>query len=618
MQAGDIALGRVFANDHQNVVPVFQRPYVWDETDNWVPLWSDLLRAAEHLETEMASSDETHSSPTYFLGAVVVQQRHNHPQRVDSSHIIDGQQRLTTIQVVLAACRNAATLLAEDKTAARFSALIENRSDTIHEDFPQDRYKVWPLPQDKSAYLWAVRRPGEEVTPPDPTHRLVRAREWFDAKVSTWAAESTEPRQRLEALLYAMRDRIQVVQINLEPADDPQVIFEALNHRGVRLAAADLVKNLLFQTVEKQGEGADAELLLTDFWLPLDGKFWRAEITTGRIKRALVDLLLSFWLAIRSLDDVVVDHLFADFKQWMSDTESIGADVIRDLRHHADVYQKLVAFPRSDPTGRTIENMAATGTTTPWPVILYLHANPEVPETQKHRAAEAIDSFLMRRGVAGLTSSDYNRLFLQVLKQTTEADPEVAGDAVVSCLLSQSAESRIWPTDDQFRAALLGPGVYSGMYRARLKTLLVGVENHLRTSGMTVGGDTLDPKSRTLNVEHVLPQRWELNWPLGQEATEEDQQVRLDAVHRLGNLTLATKRLNSSLSNRPWVDKRPILQEYSLVRITTASVLAAPSPQGDSYSDESWSAEWDEERIARRGEWLADRAMEIWQRPIGA
>src|SRR4051794_17654236 len=113
MQAGDVRLGKVFANDHQNVIPLFQRPYVWSQDTNWDPLWKDIRKAAEDVEAEEQGA-RSGESPTYFLGAVVLQDRRRLPQRVRSSHIIDGQQRLTTIQVLLAAARAVAASLQED------------------------------------------------------------------------------------------------------------------------------------------------------------------------------------------------------------------------------------------------------------------------------------------------------------------------------------------------------------------------------------------------------------------------------------------------------------------------------------------------------------------------
>lgn len=614
MQAGDVKLGKVFANDHVSIVPLFQRPYVWDKDRNWRPLWLDVQRAAEEIHAERAEGFTKQNPTSYFLGAVVVQQRHTPPQRLDASHVIDGQQRMTTLQVLFASARSIAAGLGQDKTAARFAAMVENRPETVHDDYPDDRFKVWPLPQDRAAFLWAVRRPDDATPPPDAAHRLVRARAWFEKAIADWLDKVEDQGEGLEDLLYAIQDRMQLVQINLGPSDHPQVIFEALNHRGVQLAAADLVKNRLFYAVEHQGDGKLAEALLLNYWLPLDGEDWRAQVTTGRIKRAYVDLLLAYWLTIQKSEEVLVDQLFTDFTEWFVGTDARATAVIKDIRRYADAYDRLYDLPRADPTGRLVESMRATAVTTPWPVLLYLKVRTEIPAEQEWRAAEAIESFLMRRGVAGLTSSDYNRLFVQVLKEAQAAEPEAAGDTVVDCLLSQTAESRNWPTDEEFRDSLLAEGLYERMYRARLKALLVGIENHLR-DGKTVTEGTLSPRNGKLNIEHVLPQKWRENWPLPPESADEAEERRQSAKHRLGNLTLATTKLNPSMSNKGWLKKKPVLQTHSLVRITTASILSAPEPMADDWTDVDWASDWDETRIALRGRWLADLALQVWPQP---
>lgn len=449
MQAGDVKLGKVFANDHQNVIPLFQRPYVWGKDANWEPLWKDVRKAAEGLEAEQASEDPVALPPTYFLGAVVLQERRRPAKRLASSHVIDGQQRLTTLQVLLAAARAVAYQLGAESVAGRFTSLLENRPETIHEEHPDDRYKVWPLPQDREAFLWAVRRPDDQRPAPFADHRLSGARQWFESEIEEWAKGSADPGQRLDDLHFSLQDRMQLVEITLDASDDPQVIFEALNHRGVRLAPADLIKNLLFQTVERQRDGKRAEALLTQAWLPLDAKPWRESVTTGRIKRVLVDLLLTYWLTIQTEQDVLVEHLFADFKGWLLESNLRAADVIEDIAHHARTYLSLLRLPEHDPSSRLLDHMHATNTTTPWPVLLYLHANHRIPGEQRNRAAAALDSFLVRRGVCGMTTKDYNRLFVIVLAAARQSEPATAGDIVVATLAEQQAESRSWPSNDE-------------------------------------------------------------------------------------------------------------------------------------------------------------------------
>lgn len=137
-------------------------------------------------------------------------------------------------------------------------------------------------------------------------------------------------------------------------------------------------------------------------------------------------------------------------------------------------------FPLTDATGRLLDRMQAM-TTTPWPVLLYLHATDDVPNDQREIAARAIDSFLMRRAVCLMTTKDYNRLFVQVLADARQSDPARAGHAVVRSLWNQTADARLWPDDRTFLTGLVANDLYRRSYRARLKALLVGLENHLRT-----------------------------------------------------------------------------------------------------------------------------------------
>lgn len=617
MQAGDVRLGQVFANHQQNVIPLFQRPYVWSQEQNWEPLWEDIRLAAEEVEGEDSGSVTAGNERTYFLGAVVLQQRRVNPKRLSSWSVIDGQQRLTTLQVLLAACRQVADHLGEHSLAAKFTSLIENQADIVHPDHPEDKYKVWPLPQDRAVFLWAVRRADDAKPSPDPEHKLTQARDWFGQMIGDWVREAEDPGLRLGYLYETIYERMQLVKITLEQNDDPQVIFEVLNHRGVPLDAADLIKNLLFQVLAEHGQDKLADSLLMESWLPLDRSYWRSEVTVGRLRRKRIDLLLSYWLTIETADEVSVEHLFSDFKRWLLKSERDIPAVIKSVRHFADTMQAMRSLPANEPMAQLIDRMDATQTSTPWPLILYLSATGTIPKSSSDRAVRAIDSFLMRRGVCRMTTKDYNRLFVQVLASAKQADPLDVGEAVERALLEQTSESRLWPTDKAFLQALTNPELYRVLVRRQLATLLVGIENQLQTE-KTEGGKLLESGDPKLNIEHLLPQTWQNTWPLAVSPEDEAYPGVLDrrerSVHRLGNLTLTTTKLNPSLSNKPWKDKRPDIQKHSLLRLTTGSVLTAPRPESE-LSDQEWSSNWDEERIMVRTRHLAQEAIRVWPRP---
>ena len=623
MKAGDVTLGHVFAADYHLVVPLFQRPYVWGEDPNWLSLWTDVRTAAEEVEAEVFDEHGRHDPRTYFLGAVVIQSRRHLPRRLSSSNVIDGQQRLTTLQVLLAASRRVAQRIGAETSAGLFSTLLDNKREAIHPDHPEDLHKLWPLPQDNGAFRWAVRTENLPVPLGLGDHKLVKAAEWFEESIFSWCISSDDPELRLGYLFETLRDRMQLVQIYLESYDDPQVIFEALNHRGVKLDAADLVKNLLFQKVEQQGDHKRANSLLLDSWLPLDGQHWRRQVTTGRMKRSRIDLLLSYWLTIQTSGEVSAEHLFIDVRNWLTSgpvntasPPASAADLIVDIRRYADRYDELERMPSSSDVGALLNRMQATGTMTPWPLLLRVFADDEVPPNQKDLIARAIDSFLMRRGVARMPNGDYNKLFVQLMDIASTAEPEFLGETVVAALAAQTAESRRWPSDEEFAIALADASLYKLVYRARLKSLLVGLENHLQ-SGLTESGKLLSSTDSKLNIEHVMPQQWGKHWPLPDHHTEEDLARRTSAVHQLGNLTLVTAKLNSSLSNNAWESKKSTIQKHSLLRLTTGSVLSRPETAVE-FDEEAWPGKWDEARIAARTQNLIGVALEAWPRPTSA
>ncbi len=282
MKAGDEKLTEVFTTKVRYEIPIFQRPYTWDEDKNWLPLWDDLRQAAERAEAVAATEAGPDEQQELFLGALVTQHRPPVPKRVPTKQVIDGQQRMTTLQVFFASAHRVAHELGATDAADSFRTLIRNPVSS-ESDYPGDAYKLTPLPDDAPAFRWSVRLAGDDASCPDSDHKLVRAAAWFEDTVRTWAQEAIDPVDRLDMLHFAVTEQIKVVSVYLDARDDPQVIFEALNYKGEPLDPTDLVKNLLFQRIDAQGDHSVAHSLHEQHWRLLDDSSWRRKVTTGRI-----------------------------------------------------------------------------------------------------------------------------------------------------------------------------------------------------------------------------------------------------------------------------------------------------------------------------------------------
>lgn len=219
---------------------------------------------------------------------------------------------------------------------------------------------------------------------------------------------------------------------------------------------------------------------------------------------------------------------------------------------------------------------------------------------RRTRLLVALESFLVRRMVNRMTTKQYNRLFLDVLRLLVEAGPEHADDVVVGHLLEQEADSQLWPDDLALRTAFLELPMYRLITRGRLRMVLESLEDATRTDKTE---DAFVVRNK-LTIEHVMPQSWETHWqlPEGVEPLAGAME-RARLVHTIGNLTLATSSLNSTMSHHSWADKRAHLEKHSLLRLTK-----------DLLADAEKAGGWNNETIRERSARLADLAIELWPR----
>lgn len=598
MRADTVDLRRIFGRDVRYTVPLFQRPYVWNRDGNWSALWEDIRRTIERAE-KVAQAEETVAP--HFLGAVVFDEAPYLSSNLETRQVIDGQQRLTTLQLLLFAARLSAMSLDHERSVRLLSKFLENDEDLFDRaKHPDHLYKVWPTNADRDEFRAVMLGQGGDG-------RLAEAVAYFQQEIDSWLAEAPKPSERLEALVQTMREHLRLVIIDLEKHDDAQVVFETLNSRGTPLEHADLIKNLLFRNAEHTG--ADVDRLYTTYWAPFDQDEWRTEQTTGRITRSRLDVFLTYWLTMRSRREFTASALFKEFERWLHESSALTEEVFGELARYAEIYDSIDQHPLSGVEGRFLYRMKVMQTSTPMPLLLFLYGLPGdvLSFERRQRAIRAIDSYLVRRAILNLSNRDYNHVFRELVGAAAQ-QPEYADEAIIKALSSLQGHHRQWPTDAEFRTALEQDPLYSRLYRHRVRVLLEALEDELRTDHTeqltTPVGEHIGAK---LTIEHVMPQSWRDNWPPLENDPLEGAD-RDELVHTLGNLTLVTARLNPTLGNMPWQDKRRWLSQHSLLRLTHGTLLNPP-PMVD-ISD--WATSWDEERIRARGGYLASLALSIW------
>lgn len=602
-------------------IPAFQRPYVWNREEQWEPLWSDIVRVAESVVDALEAGEQP-KVEHHFLGAVVYESKPPVTGDVVRHDVIDGQQRMTTLQLLIDAVQQVVAENGHDLMAEELESLVVNRGTAFRAT--RKRFKLWPSQADRGAFEFAMDGAGPWN---GTSHRIIDAHTYFGEEAERWLRGDNDDdgvpppgseESRVEALVSTLEDRLIVVAIDLSGHDDAQLIFETLNDRGTPLLKADLIKNWLFRTGESVGSDVDA--WAETQWAEFDSPWWRDEIRQGRLQRSRVDIFLQYWLTMRLADDLRAEHVFREFVNYVEPnmkTAEAADTVLRELRFDADTYRAFAQLDDSTPEGRfyrrVIETMELAATT---PVFLWLlSTNHGVPAAQRQIALEALESWAIRRTLLRLTTKDVNKFMIYLLKELASSPPEEAGDVIVTRLSEQTSDSRYWPSDKDMFASLETSRLYGNVRQGRLRLVLGAVEQRLRQTSPMYESVTL-PES--LELEHIMPRGWRTHWD-PQSALGPDDAARRDLlVNTIGNLTLITKSLNSSLSNRPWTDreanglreggepdkgKRALLDRFSLLVMNKEIV---------SEHDHDWS----EEDILRRTQHIVRAINATWPGPV--
>jgi predicted transport protein len=539
----------------QFVVPVFQRDYRWSESQ-CEQLWSDILLIARDATARQ-----------HFLGSVVYISTGDTASSFTRWLLIDGQQRVTTLNLLLAALRDHITATGwkgaeESPTAAQIDAYF--LKNTNEEGKRRPKLVLRRFDQET---LHAILEGGE--IPASSSERLVENYEYFREQVA--GADPDE--------VYRGVCRLIVVDVALDAGtDDPQLIFESLNSTGIDLSQSDLIRNfILMRLPEKQQTD-----LYQSYWSKLEGLFRGSERT--------FDAFLRDYLAFktRASKQGKSEDIYQAFRRTFTSLEASAgglepllAELLRFGRYHAAFSVDPSLMPSME------EDLARLRKLVDVPAMLIMRLFDchercrSLPQEAFRRALGRIESYVFRRAICGEQTRSYWLLFANLAYGIRDATP--LDDLEVG--LARLRDTYRFPDDTDFRRELLARDIYGLRVCGYL---LDRLENH---------GSKEPTDTSTYSIEHVLPQNERLPEPWQQMLGRDWRRVQAEWVHRLGNLTLTG--YNSTYSDRPFEEKKTIAGGYNECSVRLSKFVRDQS-------------KWTADEIEKRGHVLADRALAIW------
>lgn len=627
METKDYNAQEILYDSRRFMVPIYQRKYQWND-EQLEPFWIDVeAKATELLENGKGFK--------HYMGALILLPEFESSQIAvtPKMQIVDGQQRLTTFQLLLAAIREVVLKHNVQDIAEQTEGYLFNKPKPKDTD-ALARYKLTPTPVDREVFHFVLDHTQLEVrqhfynlylgdrVPKNTTQRALRAYQVFFGKVDTFVhfestyvssldneesviihgiqeMEDKETAQfRLEALLKALLEQMKLVVITLGADDDPQIIFETLNSKGRPLLTMDLVRNNIFHRAEK--ENVDTEEIFKNLWQPFNDGWWEEAAPFSRPKRPRIDHFLHHVLTAETGRNISIRELYSEYRAFAVPKgqpryESVN-DELLGLVKFVPTYEILEAKNDTDPDLLWIgRKLAAWQVKTAFPVVMQVSVS-ELEPPQKNQLYRLIYSYIVRRTLTGLTAKNLNKNFQSLARVFVEEG--VSFSVFKNFFSSKHGDSTLFPNDEKFRRGILREPIYAKSPGIKIHDVLWELERATRTSL----SESLDMPTH-LWIEHILPQGWTEEWPFDEEEFEraEDEghltYERKTILHSLGNLTLTSDKLNISLGNKSFSTKKKELEKHSSLFLNRWF----------------WDQErWTEVEIRERGNHLADMAVEIW------
>jgi uncharacterized protein DUF262/uncharacterized protein DUF1524 len=546
MQPSVRTLGAILYSPSQYIIPVFQRNYRW-ETQQWEKLWDSLLEIGQ-----------PNKRGNHFMGFLVFVPGLPQPGHNTAFHLIDGQQRLTTLSLLLAAIRN----VARDNTQVDFAEEIHQYYLVHPLKKGEQYYRLLPKERDHDTYIAIVDCKGE------PAGRMVDALAYFESQLSAQVGENPA---FLRTIFDTVCQRLEFLCATLEK-EDAYNIFKSLNSTGVPLSESDLIRNFVFMHVAPD----DQDDFDANFWEPLESRFKSSQsaLDEERFSKFFRDFLMSDGRYVSPKET------FNEFEARYEATDFSPLALASHLLK-ASAHYEVINGAKADADGEVTAAMRSLNvldSSTTYPLVLRLFALRDAGTIDAQGLAAAIEmlnGYILRRFICAETSRGYGRTFVRALAND---------DGKPVATLERYLLTHDWPDDVRFQAAFVSFPLYK---RGYAKSIIEAIE---RARGHKEPADLAEAQ-----IEHVLPQTLNNDWraDLGEDA----DRIQTEWLHTPGNLTLSG--YNLELWNHKFAIKR--------VRYAQSNVVLTRE-----LSD---SNHWAEDEIRSRGQKLALEASKIWKGP---
>ena len=503
-------------------IPVYQRNYDWSE--------SNCNRLLDDIYGIMQSGDK------HFLGTIVFMAAKSGGFALQDYIIIDGQQRLTTLMLILKALSVVAKGVGDE-------CYHEIEEQYLNNKYCDERFKVKlkPVKSDNSQFLLLLEDKFDEMDEDTHIyHNFMLCKERFER----WAEKGINPSHVLDALT-----KLEIVEIVLTKGeDDPQVIFESINSTGLELSNADLIRNYLLMNAD------DQEKLYENYWLYIE------KTLRNKMDYSNLDAFFMQYIVYKTSKPVNSRQLYNSFVKLFKDSGYSQENILKELRYYAEIFGAFVygsdKYP--DRINKLLYRLRVLNQTTCYPFLLHVfddYHQGVITEETVEKILQFILAYLLRRMVCGVPSNTLRGLFTYLYNRIFKvaSNKQKYYETLNKFLFTVSSKDVI-PSAAEFERALQKANIYGN--NALCRFLLLDIEN----------GDGKEIlQAENLTIEHIMPQTLSADW--SHIRPEEHEEY----LHTLGNLSVTG--YNSELSNKSFSEKRDIIRENSKAVILNSDVI---------------------------------------------